>query len=85
MNTPLSVKIENDCLTIRIGIDTLAFAGNKGGIFTTANIYDNKLFAKEICYHLEDEKEDGSTLLTDMLDQAMMNAVEDGCEGVSYD
>ena len=34
---------------------------------------------------LNAEDEDGSTLLTRMLDEAIMQAVEDGCDGVDHD
>ncbi len=49
------------------------------------DVIDRKLFAKEIMYSINAEAEDGSTLLTRMLDKAIINAVEGGCEGIAYD
>jgi hypothetical protein len=93
-DAPLTVKIEDDQLVIRIGIDTLAFC------FENSNInmpYDEKVmdfpkvetichpleFAKDVRLMLLDEREDGSSVLTDLLDKACVAAVNDGSLGVT--
>ena len=43
------------------------------------------LFAREVVRELNKEDEDGSTLVTKLIDEAVRNAVEDGCEGVDHD
>jgi len=94
METPLICTIEDGCLVVKIGISTLAFAaanceefwdGESGTDVPTVKVTDEALFAKEVRRMLLDEAEDGSTLLTGMIDQAIINAVEDGCEGVDHD
>ena len=45
-------------------------------------VVDPGVFMKEIEHMLTKEKEDGSTMLTDMLDKAILEAVDYGCEGV---
>ena len=44
-------------------------------------ITDVQTFALEVARSINDEAEDGSTLLTRMLDSAIQKAVESGCEG----
>jgi hypothetical protein len=48
-------------------------------------ITDSQKFAREVVAEINRESEDGSTLLTRMLDKAISNAVEAGCEGVNHD
>jgi len=92
--TPLACWIENDCLVIKIGINALAFVaanceyfwdGESGIDVPTVKVIDKSLFAKEVRRYLAAEEEDGSTLLTKTIEQAIINAVEDGCEGVDHD
>ncbi len=94
-NTPLSAHIENhDELVIRVGIDVLAYAEEDREPFTT---YDEKIndfrkvwsvtdpleFAKDVLHELLDESEDGSSLLTNVLDMASKNALDQGSLGVT--
>ena len=92
--TALTCEIEDDCLVVRIGISELAFAaanceyfwdGESDTDVPTVKVIDEDLFAKEVRRYLSAEEEDGSTLLTKTIEQAIINAVEDGCEGVDHD
>jgi hypothetical protein len=47
-------------------------------------VTDPVVFVHEIVRAINEEEEDGSTLLTRMLDAAILRAVEDGCEGVDH-
>ena len=86
---PLEMVIEQDQLIIRIGIDTLAFAFENSDqnmpyndelkdYPKTYRITDNMEFAKDVISALRDERENGSTIFTDLLDKACINAVNDG-------
>lgn len=48
-------------------------------------VIDRKAFAAAIDRALNDEEEDGSTLFTRMLDEAIKKAVENGCEGIDWE
>lgn len=92
-DAPLSCEIENGELVIRIGIDVLSLATEDREPFT---IYDEKredfrkawivtdplAFARDVRLAITDEEEDGSSLLTNLLDQAYTNALEQGSLGV---
>lgn len=95
MNKKLADQLPLECtarcgaLYIRIGSKVLAFAaennphlwnGEKDG--PGFRITNPNAFARNVMYALNKEAEDGSTLLTRMLDQATLNAVESGSEGV---
>lgn len=64
-----------------------------GGVLRTALRYSEEMpegsrvtntavFAKEVVWTFMDEDEVGESLLTRMIDDAMNEAVEQGCEGV---
>ena len=78
-------SIEGDDIVIRIAIDTLpiAFAGgvDLGTIPPGVKITDAKAFAKEVVYVLEEEDEEGTTIIHKLFDKVMWQAVEGGCEG----
>lgn len=90
---PLDAKVEDDKLIIEIGIDTLAGAFENG---PDNNPYDDKIddfiklfkvvncegFAHDVAGALNSEREDGSSILTDLLDKACIDAVYDGSEHV---
>ena len=59
--------------------------GETGENQPNVKIEDIGLFMKEVVSAINDEREDGSTLLTDMLDEAIKKAVENGCEGIDHD
>lgn len=77
-------------LVVHIAPDTLRFAaeshpgfwdGESGASVPKLIITDINVFAKEVAGSINDEAEDGSTLLTILIDEAISNAVENGCEG----
>ena len=94
MEKPMTCKIEGNELVVRIEFDTLEYAaancayfwdGESGTDTPTVKVMDPFLFAEEVCRHLNNEEEDGSTLLTNMFDNGIISAVEDGCEGVAHE
>lgn len=81
-NTPLNVEIKNDQLIISIGIDTLAFAienADKCDLYNI-KIENSEGFAKDLLNELLQENEVGETLMSDMLDSAAVQAIEQGSE-----
>lgn len=92
-DAPLAINVEDGKLVISIGISTLTFAfetSEQNNPFndtlndfeTTYRVTNELQFANEVRRALCDEQEDGSTILTDLLDKAYWNAIDDGCEGV---
>lgn len=94
---PLTVNITDEGeLTIRIGINTLAFRSDRqeknnpydeatGGFKRLWRVVDAVEFAKEVLTELCREGEDGSTPLTDLLDKVCWNAIDNGCFGIEED
>ena len=93
---PLAVKVAGGKLVIEIGIHTLAHAmafsnwanpynERRGDYIRTFAIADVEQFAKDVKHAMLDEREDGSTPLSDFLDKASQDAVEDGSEGLHED
>ena len=93
---PLKVTIEDSALVIRIGIQTLAHAvtysdwANRWS--DEANDYirefaieDAHQFAKDVANMMQREEEDGSSLLTNFIDKASEEAVNDGSLGLHED
>ena len=89
----MKIQIKNNNLVITISLDTLATAfelsdynnsfDDKLNDFKQAFKVTNKvLFAKEVILALEDEEEDGTTLLHQLFDKATENAVENGALGI---
>ena len=83
----LMCRIDNDNVVITISKEALKCAaeyhpemeddyGNR-----ILKITDMNVFAEEICRQLQDEEEDGTTLIHKMFDEAISVAVDDGCEG----
>ncbi len=95
-NASLTVAVEDGQLLIRIGVNTLAHSATyaefanpwdleKHQYIRTFAIANASGFAADVCRALLDEREDGSTLLTELLDKAMEAAVDDGSEHCEYD
>lgn len=91
---PLRCKATGGDIEIGIGMKVLAFAaanhpdfwdGESGIDVPNIKITDVQEFALEVAHAINDEAEDGSTLLTRMLDAAIAKAVESGCDGVDHD
>ena len=86
---PLRCSASGGALNIRIGVNVLAFAtehcpdlwdGEKDrGRF---KVSDPETFAKEVERAINHEDEVGGTMLTRMLDAAVLEAIEQGAEGV---
>lgn len=89
-NEPLRVKVKQGRLVISIGVQTLAFAVENGSAFEVyvgeeyvgPKIMDRAAFARAVAVELKREDEDGSTLLTKMLDEAAELAMESGLDCV---
>lgn len=92
---PLTVKVSRGVLSIEIGVATCAFAAlaapfawemaNPGRPHdvdprTKYKITSAGGFAVDVCRALTEEAEDGSSLLTKLLDDAAQKAIEDGAE-----
>lgn len=78
----LSVSIHNKQLTIRIGIDTLAFADTAR---TNTVITDSMEYAKDFVRALEREDDDGTSSLTRFLDKIAEDVYEDGSIAIDYE
>jgi hypothetical protein len=89
--TPLKVEVAGGELRIVIGVNVLAHAVSyadwanpydeeKHDYIRTFAIADAEQFAKDVKRAMQDEREDGSSLLSDFLDKASSNAVDDGSE-----
>lgn len=88
----LSCKIKNGVLTMSIGVDLIAHAAR---LHKSLQYYDERTceyyepritdadkFAEEVRQRLLYESEDGTTLLHIALDQAILDAVENGGDGI---
>jgi len=78
-------------ISLSVGDSVLRFAaenhpdfwdGNSGKDVPNIKVTDISEFAKEVVMKLNEEREDGSTLVTDLLDKAIKQSVEDGCTGI---
>jgi len=94
-DTKLVCEVVDGELQIRIGVDTLKFAAEHCERFYNGSIEsadgphirvtEAEQFAREIAGKLNDEAEDGSTVIHEMLDNAFVEAIEWGCLGVDHD
>ena len=78
------IEIVGGEFVIRVPIDALPNAAAIAWERRSTNeliITDCSVFAAEILCELRREKENGDTLVTDMLDMAVLRAVENGAEG----
>lgn len=96
IDRPLTVKIEDNQLVIRVGINTLVYCTEHCPIFYDyekdaktpgyglgpyVKVKNKKELVKDVIGEILHEKEDGSTPLSDMLDNAILAAYEDGSLG----
>lgn len=80
-------------IEILIGKKILSFAAENHPAFydgqdddqPVLKITNHDLFMNEVWRELNREEEDGSTLVTRMLDDAIEKAIESGCAGVDHD
>lgn len=83
------VKIEDDMIVIRVPISAIkraaayAFDDAWGFQQHNAEVVDEQEFAKELVTELRREKENGATLVHDMLDKACVRAAENGAFGLN--
>jgi hypothetical protein len=91
--TPLRIAVEGDELVIRIGVDTLKTAAEGSEHFDYYSVHDNRyglrwrvndsdLWARDVAREIVDEGENGSTLVTRMLDTAFQWTLENGSDAV---
>lgn len=100
LNQPLKCSIEGDELVIRIGIDTLKNAAEHCPKFYDYEqeykdkkyvegpykvVIDAKELAGDVSLAIQREEEDGSSPISDFLDNMILNAYEDGSIGFQYD
>jgi hypothetical protein len=95
VDLPLRAEVIDSAIVIRVGAGTVAWAGGHhpefwDGEAATADgpyvkVTDPLAFTREVALALEDEREDGSSILSDALDAAVLKAIGDGCEGVDHD
>lgn len=80
----LQVVIEDGRLIMSIGINLLTSAAIECDALDHGDfeITDADVFAAEIARKLEDEEEDGTTLIHHAFDRAAELAIESGCDGV---
>lgn len=95
-DTPLTVAVDDGVLTIRIGVNVLAHSASyaefanpwneeKRAYLRTFAITDAAGFAADAARAMLQEREDGSSLVTELLDKAMEAAVDDGSLHCEYD
>jgi len=89
---PLKCCIEDGVLIMQIGVEVLAKAvqlnpdlaelDEKTEEWVEPEITDPDKFARAILTAIQDESDDGTTLIHMALDTAAMNAIENGAEGI---
>jgi hypothetical protein len=89
---PLEVSVEDGEIVIRIGVDTLRVAVQScpslerydadSGNFLEPIVLDADLFASEVVTELAREEEDGTTVVHQLFDQAFLDAIGNGANGV---
>lgn len=84
---PLQVEVSDGELVIRIGIETLAFSAGRCQALLEypgehdppyCKIVDANELALDVCRELQDEQDDGTTPLDELLDRCIVNARENG-------
>ena len=85
---PLQVVVEPTELVIRIGFDTLKMAAeycpllfdgeSKNCDPPYCEVTDANELAKDVARMIEDEQEDGSSPVRDLIDRAILAAMDDG-------
>lgn len=79
--------IEGDAIVIRLTADAcaFAFANDPQAREPRPPVTDKQQFLRDTLNELTAEREDGSTPLTDMLDRAMVKAMENGSDALDHD
>ncbi len=87
---PLKVEMQRGVVRLSVGAAVLAFAATNHPYRLDEKgtplwkVVDAVKFSEEVVRAMNREAEDGSNLITRMLDQAISDAVDDGAEGVEY-
>lgn len=81
----LSLFVAGDILRIAAETHQGLWDGESDISVPVVKITDQRDFAESVAEEINREDEDGSTMLTRMLDEAIMQAVEDGCDGIDHD
>ena len=82
-STPLTCAIEGEDIVIRIGIPPLMWALQHETVWESQfGITDPEAFSKAIVKALNEDDEEGTTLVHRMFDSAADAAMAQGCEGV---
>lgn len=79
-NHPLEMKVEDDVLTISIGISTLCYAVQQE--LHDVSIHDEDTFIKDFLVELQQEDEEGSNSIHLAFDEAANRTVENGSMAV---
>lgn len=90
---PLTSVLDGERIDLGLGIGTLRHAAeNHPGLYNpdrptepAVDVTDATEFAKAVIEEINREDDEGNTLLTRMIDKAILQAVENGCEGVNHD
>lgn len=84
---PLRCVLADNVVSITLDSETLKIATEHHPALSDLQIMieDVTAFAKDVVMAMNAEREDGSTLVTDMLDAAIEQAVEQGSVGMRYD
>jgi len=94
-DTPLKVEIVDDEIVIRVGVSILKWAvehplddrltvhNDETGKFMCFDITDEEEFARDVLRALNDEDEQGTTMVHRLLDNAFVEAVDNGSIGVA--
>lgn len=76
----LNIEIKDNKVIISIGLEELIFAVQQE--IKDFKITNKKGFIKHIVNELENEEEDGTTLVHKLFDEAANNAIENGSDNV---
>lgn len=81
---PLRCYIDHGVIHISIGQETVAFCALHHPELEDGKykVIDPQIFALDLVREINNEEEDGSTLLTRMLDEAIIRTIGNGTEGI---
>jgi len=83
-DSPLRVNVEGEELVIRVGINRMD--GSEAHPSIPALKFDSlAIWLTEVIAEIENEDETGASPLSDMLDKAMVSAIENGATGIAED
>lgn len=85
---PLTCRVRHGAIRIAVDADTVAFATENHPDFWdgetdtyTIVVTDKAEWLKSVARYITDEREDGSSPLTDLFDKAILEAINQGEEG----